>query len=53
MDVFAQQWVMTLFGYYVDADFLKYVYDLFFLCGWKAVFKTGNHIDGSGKHGGV
>ncbi|KAF4753831.1 ecotropic viral integration site, partial [Perkinsus olseni] len=44
MDVFAQQWVMTLFGYYVDADFLKYVYDLFFLCGWKAVFKTGMAI---------
>ncbi|KAF4658576.1 ecotropic viral integration site [Perkinsus olseni] len=44
MDVFSQQWVMTLFGYYVDADFLKYVYDLFFLCGWKAVFKTGMAI---------
>ena len=41
LDVIAHQWVMTLFGYYIEPGFLANIWDLFFLTGWKAVFKTG------------
>jgi len=39
--MFAHQWVMTLFAYYLDPALLAPTYDLFFLRGWKVVFRLG------------
>eukprot|EP00927_Polykrikos_kofoidii_P076507 TRINITY_DN73588_c0_g1_i1.p1 TRINITY_DN73588_c0_g1~~TRINITY_DN73588_c0_g1_i1.p1 ORF type:complete len:751 (-),score=125.18 TRINITY_DN73588_c0_g1_i1:145-2397(-) len=41
MDIFAHQCVLTLFAYSIEPQFLAYVYDVFFLLGWKAIFRLG------------
>mmetsp|Transcript_17403 Transcript_17403/g.52526 ORF Transcript_17403/g.52526 Transcript_17403/m.52526 type:complete len:619 (+) Transcript_17403:32-1888(+) len=41
LDIFAHQCVLTLFAYSIEPDFLAHVYDVFFMVGWKAVFRIG------------
>lgn len=41
IEIFAHQCVLTLFAYSIEPDFLAYVYDVFFLLGWKAIFRIG------------
>ncbi|CAE7560245.1 EVI5L [Symbiodinium natans] len=41
LEIFAHQCVLTLFSYSLEPDLLAYVYDAFFLQGWKAVFRIG------------
>lgn len=41
IDFFSQQWLMSIFAYYVDPSALGPIWDTFFLSGWKALFKYG------------
>ena len=41
VDVLAQQWVMTLYAYYLEPEALVRVWDAFFFSGWKAIVKAG------------
>eukprot|EP00933_Yihiella_yeosuensis_P041694 TRINITY_DN36099_c0_g1_i1.p1 TRINITY_DN36099_c0_g1~~TRINITY_DN36099_c0_g1_i1.p1 ORF type:complete len:647 (-),score=107.18 TRINITY_DN36099_c0_g1_i1:227-2167(-) len=41
LDIFGHQCVLTLFAYSLEPELLAYVYDAFFLTGWKAVFRIG------------
>lgn len=42
VEIFANQWIMTLFGYYIDSDILgPYLWSIFFLVGWKFIFQIG------------
>lgn len=41
LEIFAHQCVLTLFSYSLGPDLLAHVYDVFFLLGWKAVFRIG------------
>ncbi|CEL93467.1 unnamed protein product [Vitrella brassicaformis CCMP3155] len=41
VDFFAHQWFMTIFAYYLEPSILGLVWDLFFVAGWKMLFKVG------------
>ncbi|CAE7569973.1 morA [Symbiodinium sp. CCMP2592] len=41
LEIFAHQCVLTLFSYSLEPGLLAFVYDAFFLQGWKAVFRIG------------
>lgn len=41
LEIFAHQCVLTLFSYSLGPDLLAHVYDVFFMLGWKAVFRIG------------
>eukprot|EP00434_Breviolum_minutum_P006786 symbB.v1.2.005989.t1/scaffold276.1/size251734/11 len=41
LEIFGHQCVLTLFSYSLGPDLLAHVYDVFFLLGWKAVFRIG------------
>ena len=42
VEIFANQWIMTLYSYYVDPDILgDKIWTLFFLLGWKFIFIFG------------
>jgi hypothetical protein len=41
VEIFANQWIMTLFAYYLEPEILGRVWDLFFLLGWKYLFQLG------------
>jgi len=41
VNIFAHQCVMTVFAYSLEPDFLLHVWDIFFLMGWKALFRIG------------
>lgn len=41
VEIFANQWIMTLFAYYLEPEVLGRVWDLFFLLGWKYIFQFG------------
>ena len=41
VEVIAQQWVMTLFGYFLPTTTLGKVWDRFLLKGWTALFELG------------
>uniref|UniRef100_A0A0G4I0P0 Rab-GAP TBC domain-containing protein n=1 Tax=Chromera velia CCMP2878 TaxID=1169474 RepID=A0A0G4I0P0_9ALVE len=43
-DFFAHQWFMTLFAYSVEPPALQLLWDAFFLCGWKALFRAGTAL---------
>ena len=44
VEVFANQWIMTMFAYYLEPEILGIIWDLFFLLGWKYIFKLGGTI---------
>ena len=44
VEVFANQWIMTMFAYYLEPEILGTVWDLFFHLGWKYIFKLGGTI---------
>ncbi len=44
IEIFANQWIMTLFAYYLEPEVLGRVWDLFFLQGWKYIFQFGLSI---------
>jgi Rab-GTPase-TBC domain len=41
LDVIAQQWIMTLFAYYLDFESLSLVWDNFLLGGWTQFYDAG------------
>jgi len=42
VDIFANQWIMTLYSYYLDPEILgDKIWTLFFLLGWKFIFVLG------------
>lgn len=42
VEIFANQWIMTLFGYYLEPSILgPHIWTLFFLHGWKIVYQIG------------
>ena len=42
VEIFANQWIMTLFAYYLDPSILgAHIWTLFFLQGWKVVYQIG------------
>jgi len=44
VEVFANQWIMTMFAYYIEPEILKTIWSLFFLNGWKYFFKFATTI---------
>lgn len=42
VEIFANQWIMTLFAYYLDCSILgPHIWTLFFLQGWKVIYQIG------------
>jgi hypothetical protein len=42
VEIFANQWIMTLFAYYLEPGILgAHIWTLFFLQGWKIVYQIG------------
>jgi hypothetical protein len=40
-DYFTSKWIMTLFACFLPYDVLPPIFDMFFMDGWKAVFRIG------------
>ena len=44
VEIFANQWIMTLYAYYLGPDVLPKIWSLFFLLGWEYLFQLGATI---------